>query len=135
MLVIVNLIFLFTISLAAAKMMNPTTEKVLFDFHSIESKEFWTTINDGVMGGISNSTFSVNPQDSTATFSGYVSLENNGGFASVRTYPIDFQLDGYNGIVLRVKGDGNIYSFRLRVDDYFDGISYRAKFQLSLIHI
>lgn len=56
-------------------------------------------------------------------------MENNGGFASTRTIPRLYELDGYNGILLRVKGDGEKYQFRLRTNDRFDGISYRYQFK------
>jgi monofunctional biosynthetic peptidoglycan transglycosylase len=104
-----------------------TPLKTIFDFTSVSTGKVWNIINDGVMGGLSRSRFEITP-DNTAVFSGQVSLENNGGFASVRTVPRDYRLDGYTGIFLRVKGDGNIYSFRVRTDARFDGISYRAKF-------
>jgi NADH dehydrogenase [ubiquinone] 1 alpha subcomplex assembly factor 1 len=65
----------------------------------------------------------------TALFRGNVSLENNGGFASVRTYPIAYQLADYEGLSLRVKGDGQQYKLRLRTDNYLDGMAYQASFQ------
>ena len=51
-----------------------------------------------------------------------------GGFTSTRTAPRSYGLDGYDGILLRVKGDGKNYQFRLRTDDRFDGTSYRYEF-------
>ena len=102
-------------------------EKIIFDFASTQTSGKWSTINDVVMGGISNSNFKIN-SDNTATFSGNVSLENNGGFASVRTLPQDFNLDGFSGITIKVKGDGKKYKFRLRTDNNFDGISYEINF-------
>ena len=58
-------------------------ETVIFNFNSPSTSGEWTTINDVVMGGVSESKFQIN-SDSTATFSGTVSPDNNGGFASVR---------------------------------------------------
>ena len=58
-------------------------ESILFDFDSEEKSGQWYIVNDGVMGGISESEITLN-DDGTATFRGDVSLENNGGFASVR---------------------------------------------------
>lgn len=104
------------------------TEKILFDFSDPAQAVPWLIINDGVMGGISQSRLQLNG-DSSATFSGTLSLENNGGFASVRTRPAGYDLEGYAGIVIRVRGDGRTYSFRLRSDDNFDGIAYQAKFE------
>ena len=43
----------------------------------------WSIVNDDVMGGISKSFLSIN-EDENLIFKGYLSLENNGGFASSR---------------------------------------------------
>ena len=48
----------------------------------------WMVVNDGVMGGVSRSTIRRGDDVGTAVFEGTLSLENNGGFASVRT-PIE----------------------------------------------
>jgi hypothetical protein len=103
-------------------------EKTLFDFNTPGQVQDWLTVNDGVMGGISQSRVMFT-STGTAIFQGDVSLENNGGFASVRTYPIDYQLDDFEGLLLRVNGDGQRYKFRLRTNDYFDGIAYQTDFQ------
>ncbi len=59
---------------------------------------------------------------------GEVSLDNNGGFASIRTAPQQHDLAGATGIVLRVRGDGKRYRVNLRTDATFDGIQYQAGF-------
>jgi hypothetical protein len=106
--------------------MDKSATKVLIDF-SQSSPVKWNTVNDGVMGGVSQSTFKILP-DSTALFKGTVSLENNGGFASVRSVPSLLDLSEFDGLEMRVKGDGHSYSFRIRTDANFDGIAYRAEF-------
>jgi monofunctional biosynthetic peptidoglycan transglycosylase len=58
-------------------------------------------------------------------------LENNGGFASVRTEPFDFGLTEFKGLELRVRGDGKRYQLRLRTDRNSDGIAYRASFETA----
>jgi NADH dehydrogenase [ubiquinone] 1 alpha subcomplex assembly factor 1 len=90
----------------------------------------WTVVNDGVMGGRSTSTVQ---EDSTGTivFAGDVSLENNGGFASVRLPIAALDLSAFGGLRLRLRGDGNRYQIRLRTDDRFDGIAYSARFQTT----
>ena len=45
--------------------------------------ENWGIVNDDVMGGISKSTLSLS-NENNLVFNGYLSLENNGGFASSR---------------------------------------------------
>jgi monofunctional biosynthetic peptidoglycan transglycosylase len=85
----------------------------------------WRSIDDVVMGGVSRSDMVV--KDGIATFRGEVSLENNGGFASVRSMPEVHDLRGYDGLVLRVRGDGNRYAFRLRNSAAFDGASFQVR--------
>lgn len=86
----------------------------------------WRIINDTVMGGESRSTLSIRRDH--LNFSGYLSLKNNGGFASVRAYfsPIEKQ---NNAIKINVKGDSKVYQLRLRVDKYFDGPAFVAEFK------
>ena len=57
---------------------------LLFDFAYARSTDGWMAINDVVMGGLSTSKLEATGF-ATAVFSGYVSLENNGGFASARS--------------------------------------------------
>jgi hypothetical protein len=103
------------------------SETVIFNFDSPETSGEWTTVNDVVMGGVSNSQFEIN-SDSTATFSGTVLPDNNGGFASARA-SLKNEFKDFEEALIRVKGDGNIYSLRFRTDNNFDGISYQAKFK------
>jgi monofunctional biosynthetic peptidoglycan transglycosylase len=63
-------------------------------------------------------------------FEGELSLENNGGFASVRRSIVD-DLSESTGVRLEIRGDGRTYQFRLRQDDRFDGIAWRAEFTTS----
>ena len=106
-------------------------EIVLFDFQKSSKLTDWRIVNDGVMGGLSQSEI-VLSESNTAIFQGTVSLENNGGFSSIRTSPRFYKLDGYRGIILRLKGDGKKYQFRLRMNDRFDGISYRYHFKTDI---
>jgi NADH dehydrogenase [ubiquinone] 1 alpha subcomplex assembly factor 1 len=92
-----------------------------------DESEPWRTINDGVMGGVSSSSFVV--KNGVARFEGTVSLENDGGFASVRSRPRDYDLSPFQGMLLRVRGDGKRYAFRMRTTSAFDGISYEAGFK------
>ena len=62
------------------------SEKTLFDFSTATNAPAWQVVNDDVMGGVSTSRFSVT--NGVAVFRGEVSLENNGGFASVRSLPV-----------------------------------------------
>lgn len=102
-------------------------EDTLFDFSTTDQMDAWRIVNDGVMGGLSQSQMVLSGEN-TAVFQGDVSLDNNGGFASVRAIPTTNKTAGHTGIRLRVKGDGRNYQLRLRTDNRFDGASYRAEF-------
>jgi monofunctional biosynthetic peptidoglycan transglycosylase len=84
----------------------------------------WPSIDDSVMGGVSTSTMTV--EDGIASFRGEVSFDNNGGFASVRSRPEVRDLSAFEGLVLKVRGDGKNYGFRIRTSASFDGVSYQA---------
>ncbi len=105
-------------------------EIILFDFGTLENMADWLIVNDGVMGGLSRSRFILSDSN-TAIFSGNVTLENNRGFASTRTRAMQFQLDGFKGVLIRVKGDGKKYQFRIRTNNRFDGVSYRYHFETN----
>lgn len=90
--------------------------------------EGWYVVNDGVMGGISKSETALTDRN-TLLFSGTVSMENNGGFASIRNAAASFSLADGSGIRLRVKGDGKAYQLRVRTSNSFDGMAYKADFK------
>ncbi|MEM6281256.1 MAG: CIA30 family protein, partial [Chloroflexota bacterium] len=89
-----------------------TTSLVVFDFSEAEQVEVWTIVNDGVMGGISEGAWY--QEDDYAVFEGNVSLENNGGFSSVRIGFRGVDISDYDGIALEVRGDGQQYAFGMR---------------------
>jgi hypothetical protein len=91
----------------------------------------WQIVNDGVMGGLSQSTL-VRNERGNAVFMGDVSLRNNGGFASVRTQ-MPFNLQDFDGFVVRVKGDGKVYCLRIRTaqGNFLTRYSFEARFQTN----
>jgi NADH dehydrogenase [ubiquinone] 1 alpha subcomplex assembly factor 1 len=101
---------------------------ILFDF-TVESEcASWRPINDVVMGGLSESRFEY-AGASTGVFTGTVSLKNSGGFASVRISTAPYDLQKYQGLKLRVRGDGKEYKINLKDDPAFDGVQYQATFE------
>ena len=90
----------------------------------------WQTVNDGVMGGRSRGDSSLT-RDGTLLFAGEISLENNGGFSSIRTRPQDLQLGGYDGLEIRVRGDGRTYKLALRTSGTSSWIAYWADFETT----
>ena len=109
-----------TVSVAEAE------QRFLFRFDQPESSKQWQSVNDGVMGGRSDGRFRIS-EDKTMEFFGTLSLENNGGFASVRARGGNLALKQDDVIVARIRGDGreyniNLYSQRNRY-------SYRQSFK------
>ena len=104
--------------------------KVIFDFTNpnAQIKEIWGAVDDVVMGGVSQS--NIRLAENKAIFAGTVSTENNGGFASVRTRNFDVPLDlsSYEGIELKVTGDGKRYKFIARCEGKWDGVGYCYSF-------
>jgi len=90
--------------------------------------EPWRSINDGVMGGLSAGGMS--QSDEGLKFSGTLSLENNGGFSSVRRL-VSEDLSNATGVRIQVRGDGREYQFRIRQSAGFDGVAWRAVFSSS----
>lgn len=92
---------------------NDPNESTLVDFKYWTDRKNWRIVNDDVMGGISTSTLSFT-KSGTAVFKGDVSLENNGGFASVRIGPRLFMLGDDSGLAIRIRSDGKKYQIRVR---------------------
>ena len=102
-------------------------DKILFRFDKAESFEPWQVVNDGVMGGRSIGRFKIN-DDNIMEFFGNLSLENNGGFASVRTGRARFDLKQGDSILLRLRGDGRTYNFNLYAAGRMGETTFRKSF-------
>lgn len=107
----------------------PGGELVIYDFNADGEKPKWVAENDGVMGGVSKGTGKV--EGGTLVFRGELSLENNGGFASLQTDEGKWDLSGSKSAKIRVKGDGRTYQFRVATDAMHRGsrIDYAADFE------
>jgi len=101
-------------------------DKTVYDFQTATNAAAWQVVNDDVMGGVSTGSFRLT--NGAALFQGEVSLENNGGFASVRSLPARHDLAGGDTFVVRVRGDGRRYKFTARTDPSFDSAIYQCVF-------
>ncbi len=114
--------------LVAAFLLQAVAQKALqpvLDFVGPDIAQKWQAVNDGVMGGVSDGRFRVT-EEKTLEFFGTLSLENNGGFASVRTKPTDLDIKAGDTLVVRVKGDGREYVFNIYTKSRRMAFSYRA---------
>lgn len=111
-------------------MLTTTNSALIFDFEKNINLQNWQVVDDVVMGGRSSGNFTLN-SDGHGVFSGEVSLENNGGFSSVRyDFPEKKSVTEYSKIVITLKGDGKNYQFRVKAksSEYY---SYIAPFETS----
>ncbi len=109
-------------------MHDPEAPWTLFDFADSAEAEAWTSIDDRVMGGISTSRLRHDPAGH-AVFEGNVSLERNGGFASVRSAPAARGRAGAQTCTLEVRGDARRFKLNFLTEDAFDGLNYQTTFQ------
>ncbi|MEM8888221.1 MAG: CIA30 family protein [Bacteroidota bacterium] len=100
-------------------------EMTLFDFTSESDLDNWVVRDDVVMGGRSSGSLSIN-QAGNGVFNGRVSLENNGGFSSVRYRCSSLDVGNFSKVKIRLRGDGNRFQFRIksRRRDYHSYIIY-----------
>lgn len=101
---------------------------ILYQFDKNSSTSDWRTVDDVVMGGKSSGDFHIN-ESGNGVFEGRVSLENNGGFSSVR-HRKTFQIQSRKNIRIHLKGDGSNYQFRIKANSS-DRHSYIAEFPTS----
>ncbi|KAL4444961.1 hypothetical protein ABPG77_004011 [Micractinium sp. CCAP 211/92] len=120
---------------AVGAQLSGTGSRLLFSPDGRGAVQGWGSLDDVVMGGISESGFAIRQgvgEDGgpCGVFAGSVTTANNGGFASVRTRNLEPPLDlsGYNGIELRVKGDGKRYKLIIRDSAGWDTVGYTASF-------
>jgi hypothetical protein len=125
------------VRLANPKLPN-SNNRELFDFSEPDSSaqdllNAWMAVNDGVMGGVSDSSLQI--VHGRAFFKGNVSIDRGGGFASIRTQNFNPPLDlsNYQGISLKVRGSGAMqrYKLFLRPSEQWDGISYGYSFDTN----
>ena len=118
-----NIIFFLLI------MSTATDQTIIFDFNSAAKLKNWYTIDDDVMGGRSNGNITIN-EEGHGVFEGRISLENNGGFSSIQYSFNKINVSPNDKIVIRLKGDGKAYQFRVRESrkTYY---SYIQKFDTS----
>lgn len=116
-------------SLSGLALAGEAKTKTLTEFDGQDTLR-WMTVVDGVMGGLSTAEFALS-EAKTLVFSGETSLRNNGGFSSMRTRPQALEVGDYEGLSLRVRGDGRTYKLALRTPGSSRWIAYWAEFQTS----
>ena len=101
----------------------------IYDFSKNATANDWKIVDDVVMGGESNGRFSIDNEEN-GVFEGRISLDNNGGFSSVRHLSEKVEVTKNSVVVIRLKGDGKDYQFRIKMNKN-DNYSYITTFQTS----
>ena len=109
--------------------MSQDNSLVVFDFKKENSVAKWTVVDDGVMGGFSEGSISIN-STGNGSFTGNVTTENNGGFSSVRLDKLNINAAKFEYIMLKLKGDGKDYQFRIK-ENSSQRFSYISTFKTS----
>lgn len=104
------------------------SRQMLLNFEDSTSFKKWRAVNDGVMGGRSVGRYRLTDQK-MLEFYGRLSLENNGGFASIRLPANDLKLREGDLLILKLKGDGRTYNMNLYTQGNLSGFSYRQSFK------
>ena len=100
----------------------------LFDFTGPETAKEWQSVNDNVMGGVSEGKFKISDKK-TLEFFGTLSLENNGGFASIRTKAKKLGFEKGDTVITKVRGDGREFTLNLYLNKPLIAFSYRTTVQ------
>ena len=101
--------------------------KDLFFFRSREDLNGWFSLNDRVMGGISSG--GIVWKKNKAVFKGVLSLQNNGGFSSIRSPDLSSDMSSFRGLSVMVRGDGREYALTLHGGQEENGYLFRAFFK------
>jgi hypothetical protein len=104
------------------------TSIVLYNFNQDSSKSDWQVVDDVVMGGRSDGGFFIN-ESGNGVFQGKVSLENNGGFSSLR-HSLNAKVGTNTKVKITLKGDGKSYQFRVK-SSLYERHSYISEFQTT----
>lgn len=105
------------------------TSPVIFNGADTNSLSDWFVVNDGVMGGLSQGSLTLS-NAGNIQYTGTVRLENNGGFSSLRHTFKTKEVSKYSFVVLKIKGDGKNYQFRIK-SDTSQRFSYITGFKTS----
>lgn len=87
------------------------SEALIIDFGQSAENKSWSIVNDGVMGGKSQS--QVIEHENSLIFSGEISLKNNGGFASLQSPKKEQDLSTFTHVAIKYRSSGQDFALRL----------------------
>jgi len=108
-------ISVFLLSLSCLDLIGSEKDIILYGANDPQITA-WQIVDDGVMGGLSKGNFKSDKKNGNLIFAGNLSLENNGGFSSIRSNSLLIDLSDFKGIRIKTRGDGRKYKIRLESD-------------------
>ncbi len=104
-----------------------TPSKYTIDFGEQKDGQDWMIVNDGVMGGLSDSKAEL--RNNSLFFEGHISLENNGGFASLRKSGERLDISTFQKVNIRFKSKGRTFALRLTSSDSYWKPFFKQEFE------
>lgn len=106
------------------------SSELMIDFGTAPEKcKNWVLVSDNVMGGVSKSTLEYT--ENSILLSGSISLENFGGFSSIRTEYNKIDLSDYKSVTVRLKASGQKFSFTLEDNRFWFRPYYKGAINLT----
>lgn len=117
-----NIILILLLSLLGSD------DKLRFDFgNEKDNVKTWFTITDNVMGGVSSS--KISQKADAVQFTGNISFDNNGGFASFRSGFGKYDLSAYDAVRIRFKSENQKFALTLDNSRNWWEPNYKYEFQ------
>jgi hypothetical protein len=106
----------------------PVSEKSLtYDFgNSGDKTRDWVLLSDNVMGGVTRS--NIEYKTNSVVLSGDISLDNFGGFASIKTTFSELDLSSFSGVKIRFKSENQQFAFTLEDSRNWTRPNYKNDF-------
>ncbi len=101
-------------------------ETPLYNLSQEQGRRTWYVVTDAVLGGTSRGTLTAG-RGNYALFSGTLVSRESGGWVSVWSSDEPMNLSSYQGLALRLRGDGRTYRVALKMERGVDAIQYMAR--------
>ena len=117
--------------------LDTSLQRVLWTAGPEPTKPTWEGLHDQVMGGRSQGSAQPKPGDGVepdhVLFSGQISRDNGGGFASFRLcLPVPVVMGQAHAAVLMLRGDGGPFKLCLHRQNDWDGVQWQADLATSV---
>jgi NADH dehydrogenase [ubiquinone] 1 alpha subcomplex assembly factor 1 len=126
----ISIIFLFL----SLSLTNLTTDNLNFDFGTGQNQiKNWVLLSDNIMGGVSKS--KLDYTENTMVLSGNISLDNFGGFSSVKTTFGKYDLSQFKGVKIKFKSTNQKFAFTLEDSRNWTLPNFKGNFYSDKVNI